>query len=114
MPAGDSDEFESRNSVITPVGVTRPIPAVPGSTNHRLPTGPAVFPSGRLTAVGTGYSVTVPLGMMRLILLPALVPVPASVNQTLPSGPAAMPDGALVRERSGGNSTTVPSCVTKP
>ncbi|MEU6964316.1 hypothetical protein AB0A86_32440 [Streptomyces chrestomyceticus] len=54
--------------------------------NHILPLGPVVICSGRAPAVGTGYSVMAPAGV--------ILPIWTSwgwVNQTLPSGPAAMP-----------------------
>ena len=60
------------------------------SVNQRLPSGPAVMPSGKAAAVGMLNSVITPLGVMRPTRLPN-----DSVNQRLPSGPAAMLCGAL-------------------
>ena len=46
------------NSVTTPAVVIRPILLCPrSSVNQRLPSGPAVMPSGPLAAVGIGNSV---------------------------------------------------------
>src|ERR1700758_4942394 len=73
------------NSVITPAVVIRPILLPAFSTNHRLPSGPAVIPSGDALAVGIGYSVIVPDVVMRPILF-----ADRSVNQRAPSGPAAI------------------------
>jgi len=98
------------NSVKLPAVVMRPIlpsilllfplPLNTSSVNQRLPSGPAVMPSGRLP--GTGNKVMLPLGVMRPIA-PAL-----SVNQRLPSGPLVMPkavpEGTL-------NSVTVPAAA---
>ena len=56
------------------------------SANHRLPSGPAVIPSGWLCAVGMGNSVNAPAGVIRPILLDQ-----DSVNHRLPSGPAVIP-----------------------
>src|SRR5215469_9277014 len=60
------------------------------STNQRLPSEPAVMPTGPLNAVGIGYSVMAPF----CVILPILLAL-FSVNQTLPSGPAAMPRAPL-------------------
>src|SRR2546430_14184551 len=49
------------------------------------------MPMGLLLAVGIGYSVMAPDG----VILPTLFPM-SSVNQTLPSRPAAMPNGKLL------------------
>src|SRR5438034_1309319 len=74
--------------------LTRPILFAEFSVNQRLPSGPAVIPSGPLLLVGIGNSVMVPLVVIRPILFPAgLV---CSVNQRLPSGPAVMPPGPQV------------------
>ena len=60
--------------------------------NQRLPSGPAVIPSGPLLAVMRCVnSVMVPAGVIRPILLPVY-----SVNQRLPSGPAVIPAGPLL------------------
>ena len=61
--------------------------AVP-SVNQTVLSGPAAMPSGELLAVGTRYSNTCPLVLMRPILS-----APFSVNQSTPSGPAVMPVG---------------------
>src|SRR5436853_7454529 len=66
--------------------VMRPILLPSRSVNQRLPSGPAVIPSGLLLDVGRGNSLMVPLGLMRPIWLPS-----CSVNQRLPSGPAVIP-----------------------
>ena len=66
--------------------VIRPILLALFSANQRLPSGPAVIPSGLLLAVGIGNAEKLPLGVMRPMTLPA-----SSVNQRLPSGPAVMP-----------------------
>src|SRR5450432_1057074 len=65
---------------MAPLGVMRPMS--PAAVNQRLLSGPDVMPSGALLA---GNSVTVPVGVMRLILL-----LIRSVNHGLPSGPAMM------------------------
>src|SRR5260221_559641 len=98
-----SDPSVGRGKGVKPPAVVmRPILAVvpASSVNQRLPSGPAVMPSGRLA--GTGNKVMLPLGVMRPIA-PAL-----SVNQRLPSGPAVMPkavpEGTL-------NSVTVPAAA---
>ena len=68
--------------------VIRPIWLPPYSVNQRLPSGPAVIPSGSLLAVGTGELGDDAGRVIRPILLPS-----DSVNQRLPSGPAVMPSG---------------------
>src|SRR6266851_5201232 len=70
----------------------------PASVNQKLPSGPAVIPSGELLCVGTGNVVMLPLGVMRPMLFD-------SANQRLPSGPAVMPLGKLAGE----NSVMVPT-----
>src|SRR5258707_1196545 len=84
---------------MVPLGLMRPIllPIITfcwlnsTSVNQRLPSGPAVIPSGTLLEVGTGNSVMEPLGLIRPILLPF-----HSVNQRWPSGPAVIPIGQLL------------------
>ena len=73
------------NSVIAPVVVILPTLLRLASTNHTLPSGPAVTPSGLLSPVGRGYSVKVP----EVVTFPILFPV-ASLYQMLPSGPSVM------------------------
>ena len=77
------------NSVMTPVGVMRPMAPRP-SANQTFPSGPAVMYCRLLLGTGSGNSVITPAGVMRPILLPVF-----SVNQMLPSGPEAMPRGPL-------------------
>jgi hypothetical protein len=92
-----------------PAGVIRPIRLAPLSVNQRLPSGPAVIPTGFVTAVvgkgDRGNSVTSPAGVIRPIRFPI-----SSVNQRLPSGPAVIPFGLppAVGTR---NSVTTP-CAT--
>src|SRR5262245_30883171 len=86
----------------------RPILSPLNSVNQTAPSGPVVMPFGPLTAVGTGYSVKAPAGMMRPILLLAF-----SVNQIAPSSPRVMPSGSglvvgIV------NSVTTPAGVIRP
>ncbi len=69
---------------------TRPILLAPNSVNQRFWSGPLVISPGPLFAVGTGYSVITPAGVILPILFAAV-----SVNQRLPSGPAVMPWGWL-------------------
>ncbi len=76
---------------MAPPVVMRPILLVAVSVNHRLPSGPAVMPTGPLLAVGVGNSVILPLVVMRPIRFVAF-----SVNHRLPSGPAVMPKGPLL------------------
>src|SRR5262252_1760571 len=76
------------NSVIVPVGVIRPIFALPGSVNQRLRSGPVVMPEGRLPGVGSGNSVMLPVGVILPIRLPLV-----SVNQRFPSGPGVITVG---------------------
>src|SRR5437764_3869202 len=76
------------NSVTVPVGVTRPILLPLFSTNHKLPSGPAVMAYGPLEPVGMANSVIVPEGVIRAILF-----APTSVNHTFPSGPVVTPRG---------------------
>src|SRR5437763_734208 len=82
-----------------------PILLPPCSVNQRLPSGPAVIPSGPLPYVGRGNSVIMPLVLMRPILLPS-----GSVNQRLPSGPAVIPHGPLA-DVGTGNSVMFPAGV---
>src|SRR5438105_3208626 len=60
------------------------------SVNQRLPSGPAVMPSGSLlkVALGTGYSVKAPVTVTFPILFLLI-----SVNHNLPSGPTVMSHG---------------------
>ena len=76
--------------------------------NHRLPSGPAVIPNGRLPAVGTGNSVITPAGVIRPILFPM-----TSVNHRLPSGPTVIPLGKLPAVGTG-NSVIAPAGVIRP
>ncbi len=62
----------------------------PNSLNQRFPSGPFVIPEGSLPALGSGYSVMTPAGVMRPIRFPKY-----SVNQRLPSGPFVIPMGPL-------------------
>ena len=102
IPAGvlDTDPVPAPSSTTVSVSpiLVRPIWFPTDSANQMLPSGPAVMPSGALSAVGIGNSVTVPIGvpgwatgLMRAMLLPS-----RSVNQRLPSAPAVMPVGALL------------------
>ena len=95
-------------SLTTPAGVIRAIrPA--HSVNQRLPSGPAVIPSGPLPAlIPAENSVTVPVGVMRP-MRPS-----NSVNQRLPSGPAVIPRGSLFALIPDWNSVTVPVGVIRP
>ena len=69
------------------VGLIIPILLAAYSVNQRLPSGPAVIPSGPELAVGMANSVMAwVVGLIIPILLAA-----ASVNQRLPSGPAVIP-----------------------
>src|SRR5262249_39060484 len=80
------------------------------SVNQRLPSGPAVIPSGRLLAVmPVANSVTTPAGVIRSIR--SLL---SSVNQRLPSGPAVIPLGTLSVVIPVANSVTAPAGVTRP
>src|SRR3989454_1552325 len=97
---------------MSPVGVIRPTLLPQDSVNQRLPSGPAVMPSGLLLPLGgqlrlggRGNSVITPAGVIRPILLPL-----SSVNQRLPSGPAVMLSGPLsgVGLGSGGSSGNTP------
>ena len=59
------------NSVMTPLGVIRPIRSPTNSANHRLPSEPAVMPPSCAPAVmPTLNSVTPPLGVILSIRLP--------------------------------------------
>src|ERR1700694_2063007 len=78
-------------SVIMPSVVIRPTLFPLISTNHRLPSGPAVIAIGSLYGVGTVNSVRVP----PVFICPFLFAACASENQRLPSGPAAIDPGAL-------------------
>src|SRR5262245_13734168 len=77
------------------------------SVNHRLPSGPEVISAGKPPDVGTGNSVTVPVMVIRPILL-----TPASVNQRLLSGPTAIPATSCVTPV--GSSVIVPDGVIRP
>ena len=59
------------------------------SVNQRLPSGPAVIPSGSELAVGMGNSV---MAWVVGLIIPILL-ASSSVNQRLPSGPAVIPLG---------------------
>ena len=71
----------------------RPILLEPHSVNHSAPSGPSVIPSGSALAVGTGYSVIVPV-----VVIWPILSVPHSVNHSelLPAGPGAIPTGRLL------------------
>src|SRR5215472_4436950 len=80
-------------SVTAPVdGTSRPIaPAaavVRCSVNHTLPSDPTATELGLLDAVGTGYSVTKPVAVMRPI-----APASSSVNHIAPSAAATISTG---------------------
>src|ERR1043166_7953149 len=81
MPEGLLPAVGIANSVIVPVGVTRPslLAAMSNSVNQIEPSGAAVMANGLLCGVGIGNSVMVPEGVMRPILLPSI-----SVNQRSP------------------------------
>jgi len=70
------------NSVAIPDVVILPIFPGPCSTNHMLPSGPAVIPANKARAVGAANSVMDPAVVIRPMLA-AL----GSVNQIAPSGP---------------------------
>ncbi len=87
------------NSVMTwVVGLIIPILLAPSSVNQRLPSGPAVIPSGPELAVGMVNSV---MAWVVGLIIPIALP-PDSVNQRLPSGPAVIPSESCQRGRSGG------------
>src|SRR5579871_2221098 len=91
-------------------GAVRPIPLALCSANQRLPSGPAVIPSGKLPAeMPLLNSAIVPLVVMRPMRLPAL-----SVNHRLPSGPAVMPISKPLAEMPLLNSVMVPAGVMLP
>src|SRR5688572_7786560 len=105
------------NSVISPRIVMRPtrLPLttrpsiVPfSSTNHMLPSAPAVMSPGPELGRGKGNSVTTPAIVMRPILLAW-----NSENQMLPSGPAASARGPL-NGVGISNSVTTPAGVMRP
>ena len=105
------------NSVISPRGVIRPtrLPVtkrpsiVPfNSTNHRLPSAPAVMSPGPESGRGSVNSVTTPSIVMRPILLAW-----NSENQMLPSGPAASARGPL-NGVGISNSVMTPAGVMRP
>src|SRR5205807_4937610 len=99
----------AENCVIAPDGVIRPMRSPLSSVNHRLPSGPAVIPSGPSSAGDPTNSVTTPAGVMRPMELR-----PNSVNHRLPSGPAAMENGAAFEVMPVVNSVTVPDGVMRP
>src|SRR5439155_905810 len=105
---GALEAVGTRNSVMAPAGVIRPILLPESSVNQRLPSGPAVMLSGALPVVGTANSVTVPVRVIRPILFPL-----SSVNQTFPSWPAVMPMGPLPAVGTV-NSVTAPAGVIRP
>ena len=63
---------------------------LPDSVNQRLPSGPAVIPSGSALAVGTANSV---MAWVVGLIIPIWLAL-YSVNQRLPSGPAVIPSGS--------------------
>jgi hypothetical protein len=82
------------NSVITPLGVMRPIAGavVERSVNQMFPSGSAAIPKGTLPAGRPLLnSVTAP----PMVISPIALTGPSSVNQMFPSGPAATAGGAL-------------------
>src|SRR5689334_23015990 len=72
-----------------------------------LPSGPATIPCSPLLAVGTGYSVTTPLVVIRATLFAAI-----SRNHRLPSGPAAISVGWPPATVDMGYSVKAPLVVT--
>src|SRR5205823_14110892 len=69
--------FRSLYSVTAPAGVILPIRSSPSSVNHRLPSGPAAMPVGRLSAaMPLVNSLTVPVR----VILP-IASFPSSANQ---------------------------------
>src|SRR5690348_11080797 len=98
----------SENSVISPLGLIRPI-APPSSANHTFPSGPVAIPSGKfwLTTSPVVNSVICPVGVIRPIA--GLV---KSVNHKLPSGPGASWNASPPRPAE--NSLTCPPAVTRP
>src|SRR5260370_40815674 len=95
-------------SEMPPVGVQRPMALkVPGSVNHRLPSGPPAIAYGR-PPEGRPNSVMTPAGVTRPELCASV-----STNHTLPSGPAAM---AFRKSAGGGTGTyaTGPAGATAP
>ena len=98
------------NSVMTPVGVIRPMLLRRCSVNHRLPSGPAVMPQGPLPAVGVGNSAKTPAVVTRPIL-----ELSSSVNHRFPSGPAVIPRGSGSKwPRGMRNSVMTPAGVILP
>src|SRR5712692_1337639 len=94
-------------SVITPLGVIRPIFPDAPSTNHRLPSGPVATAPGNEFGVGIGKLVSFLVARSRRhTLLPG-----TWVNQMFPSGPAVMPTAAS--DVGIGNSVIVPLTVTR-
>src|SRR5262249_12320098 len=69
-------------------GLIRPILPPYRSVNQTYPSGLAVIASGPLAAVGTAYSVTTPVLVIRATLLAV-----RSVNETLPAAAVVIPDG---------------------
>src|SRR6266496_4114523 len=90
MTAGRVDDPGIGNSVIAPVGETRPTRPAKPSRNHRMPSGPATMSPPPPFGVGMSKVVTVPVGVIRPIRL-GTEAFPQSVNQTLPSGPEQTP-----------------------
>src|SRR5438876_1993292 len=70
--------------------------AAADSVAQMLPSGPAVIVVGRLEGEGSGNSVMVPVGVIRLMSLPdPPSAAPPTVNHRFPSGPAVMPAGKV-------------------
>src|SRR5215471_851729 len=73
-PPGPAVKYQGAstgNSVMAPVGVTRPIRSGTISANQTFPSGPSVMSVGLLFAFGRLNSVIVPVGVIRPTLLPA-------------------------------------------
>src|SRR2546425_9977901 len=72
-------------------GVIRPILFPQSSTNHTLPSGPAMIVSVPLPSVGIGNPPVITPEVVILQILFGLYPT----NQRLPSGPAVIPTRSL-------------------
>ena len=89
------------------VGLIIPIVLAPVSVNQRLPSGPAVIPSGRRWRSGmVNKLIACVVGLIIPIAL-----APGSVNQRLPSGPVVIPSSCgpgHARERKLGDARKCP------